>query len=201
MLDEPFVFTQRPALTVRAFCDELKKRKIDLFPNANDLEAFHRTGLVVPIYSIEYNPRAIRSRANLDGRHITQAQVRRALDATSTYGHELIGEREIGDLRLPAADGYVSWRTQLRSFANRPYRTQQYLYSHYQLLHAPMIAQLWPQLRGRLGKAQRLHLSDFVLKHHRTSSASIQRLIPILTPLEAMYLPDILENVSLPGFS
>ena len=89
VLDEPFVFTQRPALTVRAFCDELKKRRIDLFPNANELEAFHRAGLVIPIYSIEYNPRAIRSRANLDGRHITQAEVRRALDATSTYGSVL----------------------------------------------------------------------------------------------------------------
>lgn len=200
VLDEPFVFTQRPALTVRAFCDELKRRKIDLFPNANELEAFHRAGLVVPIYSIEYNPRAIRSRANLDGRHITQAEVRRALDATSTYGHDLIGEREIGDLRLPAADGYASWRTQRRSFAGRPYQTQQFLYSHYQLLLAPMLAQLWPQLRGRLGKAQRLRLSDFSLKHHRATAAGIERLVPMLTVLEAVYLPDIVENVSLPGF-
>ena len=28
VLDEPFAFTQRPALTVRAFCDELKKHNL-----------------------------------------------------------------------------------------------------------------------------------------------------------------------------
>lgn len=200
VLDEPFVFTQRPALTVRTFCDELKKRKIDMFPNANELEAFHRAGLVVPIYAIEYSPRVIRSRGQAEGRSLTKEHIRRALDATSTYGHDLVEERDIGDLRLPAANAYVPWRTQRGSFAGRPYQTQQYLYSHYQLLLAPMLAQLWPLLRGRLGKAQRLRLSDFLLKHHRATAAGIERLVPILTLLEAVYLPDILENVSMPGF-
>jgi hypothetical protein len=200
VLDEPFVFTQRPALTVRAFCDELKKRRIDMFPRANELEAFHRAGLVVPIYEIVADPRAMRARARARGRKVTQQQIRAGLDATSTYGHELIEERNVGDLRLPAADGYVPWRAQRRSFAGRPYQTRQYLYSHYQLLLAPMIAQLWPQLQGQLGKAQRLRVSDVALKHHRATATSIERLVPILTVVEAVYLPDIVENVSLPGF-
>lgn len=52
----PFVFTQRPVLTVHQFIEELHKRTPH-WPDEGQLEAFHRAGLLVPIYAIRADPR------------------------------------------------------------------------------------------------------------------------------------------------
>jgi hypothetical protein len=201
ILDEPFVFTQRPALTVEAFGKELRERNIITWPEPGQVEAFHRAGLLVPIYSIRCDPRLVQSRALAEGRKLSREDIRALIDYTRTYGYQLLGERTIGDLTSPAEEGYDSWRRQRRSFAGRPYRTRQYLYSHYQLLAVPMITELWPNLRGRLGGTWRLNLSDRWLEHYRTRAGWFARMVVPLTILEPVYLPEIVENASLPGLS
>lgn len=200
VLDEPFAFSQRAALTVDAFGKELRERKV-AWPEQGQLEAFHRAGLLVPIYSIRYDPRLIRSRARADGQRLSRDEIRHVLDFTNTYGYGLIGEREIGDLGSPAVDGYEPWRQQRRTFAGRPYCTRQYLYSYYQLLATPMIQELWPRLRGRPGASWRLGVSARWLEHYRARAAWLARLVHPLTILEPVYLPDIVESVSMPGFT
>lgn len=105
LLDEPFVFTQRAALTVDAFGKELRERKV-AWPEHGQLEAFHRAGLLVPIYSIRYDPQLGKARAKAEGRKISRDDMRGLLDFTNTYGYGLINEREVGDLGSPIADGY-----------------------------------------------------------------------------------------------
>lgn len=136
LLDEPFTFTQHRALTVERFGDELRCRKI-IWPEPGQLAAFHRLDLLVPIYSIVYDPAVVRARARADGRRFSRDDIRAILDYTSTYGQELVAERQVGDLLDPAEVGYTPWRSQLRRFAARPYRTRQYLYSYHQLLASP----------------------------------------------------------------
>lgn len=200
LLDEPFVFTQRPALTVSNFGSELRQRKV-AWPEDGQLEAFHRAGLLVPIYAIRYDPRLVRARTKAVGRHLSRDDIRGLLDFTNTYGEGLIGERDVGDLAIPGTEGYTSWRGQRRTFAGRPYRTRQYLYSHYQLLATPMLEELWPRLRGRRGNRWQLDLSDRWLELYRPRAEWHTRMIRPLTILEPVYLPDIFESVSLPGFT
>ncbi len=199
ILDEPFVFTQRAALPVHNFGEELRKRKV-AWPDEGQLEAFHCAGLLVPVYAISYSPALIRSRAKAEGRSLSRNDIRGLLDFVNTYGYGLIEERGVGDLRSPTADGYVPWRQQSRTFGGRPYRTQQYLYSYYQLLAAPMIERLWPLLRRRRGGIWRLQIPPRVLEHYQAEAAYYARLVRPLTLLEAVYLPNIVENVSMPGF-
>lgn len=199
VLDEPFVFTQRPALTVDAFGKELRERKIVSWPEAGQFEAFHRAGLLVPIYSIRYDARLMRERAAAEGRQLSRDDIRALLDFTNTFGYGLIGEREVGDLIAPASEGYMPWRRQRRSYAGRHYRTRQYLYSHYQLLATPMLEDLWPRLRGSRAGRWRLDLSERDLEFLKPRADWHSRLIRPLTLLEPVYLPDIFETVSMPG--
>lgn len=198
VLDEPFVFTQRQALTVDALTKELRERDV-AWPDRGQLEAFHRAGLLIPVYSITYSPALIRTRGKAEGRRFSRDDIRGSLDRTNTDGYGLINEREIGDLRVPAADGYVPWRRQQRTFAGRPYRTQQCLYSYYQLLAAPMIQRLWPQLRARRGGNWKLDLRPQMLNFARAEADYFAGLVRPLTILEAVYLPDIVESLSMPG--
>ena len=199
VLDEPFVFTQRPALTVDAFGKELRERNIVSWPEPGQLEAFHRAGLLVPMYSIRYDARLVRKRAAVEGQPLSRDDIRGFLDFTNTYGYGLIGEREVGDLLVPASEGYKPWRRQRRSFAGRAYQTRHYLYSYYQLLTTPMLEELWPRLRGSLGGRWRLDLSERELEFLRPRADWHSRLIRPLTILEPVYLPDILESLSMPG--
>lgn len=138
LLDEPFVFTQRPVLAVPQFIEELHKRT-PRWPDEGQLEAFHRAGLLVPIYAVRADPRDLRSRAKAEGRTISREEIQGMLEYTSTRGFELVEEREIGDLSSPVADGYDPWRSHWRSHRGMPYRSRRYLYSYYQLLATPMI--------------------------------------------------------------
>ena len=158
VLDEPFVFTQRVALTVSDFGKELRERKV-AWPDPGQLEAFHRAGLLVPIYAIRCDPRLVKERAKVAGRPLSRDDIRGLLDYTTTFGQGLIEELQIGDLTTPATEGYVPWRRQRGRFAGRPYRTRQYLYSRYQILATPMLQELWPRLQGRRGEVWKLDLS------------------------------------------
>lgn len=198
VLDEPFVFTQRQALTVDGLIRELRKRKVG-WADQGQIEAFHREGLLVPIYSVAYDPADVRSRAAADGRSLSKDDVRGFLDYITTDGFGLIEQRQLGDLRSPAADGYTPWRRQRRTFQGRPYQTQQYLYSYHHLLAVPMIERLWPRLQGHRGGRWKLKLHPYEVEFARHEAASFARLVRPLTVLEAVYLPEIVENLSMPG--
>lgn len=198
LLDEPFVFTQRPALTVSDFGKELRERKV-AWPDEGQLEAFHRAGLLVPMYSIRYDAHLVRERAAAQGRKLSHDDIRGLLDFTNTFGHGLIDEREVGDLMVPASEGYTPWRRQRRMFAGRQYQTRQYLYSPYQLLATPMLEELWPRLRGSRGGRWRLDLPERMLEFLKPRAEWHTRLIRALTILEPVYLPDIFESVSMPA--
>lgn len=198
LLDEPFVFTQRPVLTVHQFIDELHKRTPH-WPDEGQLEAFHRADLLVPIYAIRADPKDLRFRANAQARTISREEIQGMLEYTSTRGFELVEEREIGDLSSPVADGYEPWRNHRRSYRGMPYRSRRYLYSYYQLLATPTIEHLWPYLRGRVGEVQRLRLSGPALSLAQAASSWVARMVGPLTILEPVYLPEILEQAKAPG--
>lgn len=197
-LDEPFVFTQRQALTVDGLITELRKRKVG-WADRGQIEALHREGLFVPIYSIAYDPANVRTRAAAVGRQMSKDDVRAILEYTTTEGFGLIEERAVGDLRSPSADGYTPWRRERRTFQGRPYQTKQYLYSYHQLLAVPMIERLWPRLEGRRGGTWKLKLHPYELAFARPEASFFARLVRPLTVLEAVYLPEIVENLSMPG--
>lgn len=87
LLDEPFVFTQRPALTVSDFGKELRERKV-AWPDEGQLEAFHRAGLLVPMYSIRYDAHLVRERAAAQGRKLSHDDIRGLLDYLRRH-HEI----------------------------------------------------------------------------------------------------------------
>ncbi len=93
VLDEPFVFTQRPALTVETLRRELRERRVGGWPDSSQLEAFHRAGLLVPIYSIVCDAKLIRDRARAEGRQLTPHDIRGAVDHRRYQRLQLIEER------------------------------------------------------------------------------------------------------------
>jgi hypothetical protein len=197
LFDLPLSFSQRPALTPEQFSRATKNRGREL--RVEQLEALHRAGVLMPFYRIDYDARTLVTRASGAGQPIDAGHVETALGYSSTSGFELAAERAVGDLHDPADEAPVPWRA-TRTFRGSTYRRSRFLYSEYQLLALDDVSALPMRSRWRSGKAVSYRVTASDLETHWATSASLRlRSVAIaLAAVEAPYLPDIVESVSLP---
>lgn len=174
MPEWPYVFSQRHLLTPQDFCREAERRGCRLDPR--QLEAFHKAGVLVPLYQIG------------------PAQWR--IERVDGGGHsDLLSVREAGGLQDPRLAGYVPWsRFRGRTGPIRRY-TRYFLYSWYQLLAVPDLLRLQARLRPRPtplpGRRYNLRL-----RPGEGRELVNLDLIGLLTRLEPAFLPHIRLRLS-----
>jgi hypothetical protein len=170
----PYAFSQRHLLTASEFCREAERRGGRLDPR--QLEAFHRAGVLVPLYQI--------------------GPMQWRVDRVDGGGHrDLLRIRDAGGLQDPRVAGYVPWsRFRSRTGPIRRY-TRHFLYSWYQLLAVPDLVRLQSRLRPRPAP---LAGRRYELKLRPGESRELvgTDLIALLTRLEPAYLPQIRLRLS-----
>jgi hypothetical protein len=193
LLEEPFTFTQRRPLLTSDFLSE--GRKLGLALSAQELEAFHRVRLLIPLYRIRR-----------DGREIAAAH-RRGQDAyvlahwQPTSRRDLAAAANSDQLHDPAAEAFIARRRLRRTLGEWSYDTSVYLYGAHQLSSLPLLGEARPRLKlhrrgdqlvGRLGV-------DAVLGTAWRERAATERQIAIAaTLLEPIYHGRIFHQLSLP---
>jgi hypothetical protein len=172
----PYVFSQRSPLSPNGFIDAARERGVEL-DNAQ-LEAFHRAGLLVPIYEThDGEPRWERS---------------------AGQGHQDLQDLMAADqVWEPAASGFRSWTALYRRTPyGREFR-RVFSYSPYQLLGLREIVrfQHWLRPSPRPGGAK--HHSVMVPRWWPSPMPAVSpALVGLLTRLEPVFLPRIIEKIS-----
>ena len=178
LLTWPYVFSQRHLLNTQDFISEAERRgcRLDL----GQLEAFHRAGLLVPLYQIS------QSRAPFA-----------MVDVTGN--RELIRLRDSGELSDPRQTGYSPWGRYRRRVNHQMLYSRIYLYSYYQLLATPQLRSLQVHLRPRPTPIARPRYRLVPLFAPSGELVPMDR-IALLTRLEPIYLPNIRHRLAF-GFS
>ena len=198
-LDYPFVFTQRPLLTPEEFLKEGEQRWPELDTGSigmAQLEALHRDGVLLPVYRVEADLRAARRVAREEGSTLEDVLRRfRARDRLPDHMDE-------GTLFRPVHQPFRPWRTFKRPSEMGPVWTSIFLYSPYQLLALPVLKEYHRHLRPRRRKDEPFNVTfrfirPAVFSHGKQRLDAIQDLIPILSILEARYLPEVPDRTSI----
>lgn len=177
LLDLDLVFSQQSLLTVSRFQNECGRRGLSLADG--HLEAFHRPGILIPLYRLAKDVR--------------------------TDGDELRAARSAGRLHDPRAEPQRPWQRYRRTFGDYNFRSSEFLYSPYQLLLVQQLRSLLPRIRVRRLTQQdfrfRLKLPESVQPFVQPHVAHNAELVVVLTALETMYRPGIIGRISLPGYA
>ncbi len=175
LIDIPYAFAQRDLLSASEFADEAKKRGVDL--DLGQLEAFHRAGILIPLYA---------SRG-----------VRPPWKSSDASGHGSYRElRDAGDLVDPRKEGFRPWRRFRHLVDGYAEPTRSWLYSQYQLLALSELRDLQRYLH-RHGTAATE--ARYELRRPKSLGPLVERppldLIALFTWLEPIYLPRIVSRV------
>ena len=132
LLQLPYSFTQSPCLMPDEFLRAAADR--GLRATRDDLQALHRLRLLVPMFRVRRDGRAV---ANAARRHAVWA--RQAGRSHPTSRPDLIDAQERGALFDPLHEGFVAYRRMTKETYGIEYQASEYVYSHHQLLLVPMI--------------------------------------------------------------
>ena len=178
LIERPYVFSQRSPLVAREFVEHARARGHHL--DMAQLEAFHQSGTLVPLFvSLESIARVGRS----DERGDRQLQ-------------EL---RDGGKLIDPRDGAYRPWGYFHRRTAWATEATRSYWYSFYQLLALPDVDRLRQYLQPRPSARERRH-HELALPAWYPAPVGERPdlgLVGLLTRLEPMYLPYVIQRLSL----
>lgn len=200
LLSEPFTFTQQRPLQASGFLSEA--RNCGLRSSEQELEAFHRTRLLVPFYRFVRDGREIAAahRRGKNGRRRDDDAYRLAHWRPSSRA-DLLAADEADQLRDPAAEPFIARRRLKRRVDEWSYESSVYLYSHHQLSAVPFLRRVSPLL-----KLRRAH-GDLVgsLDVDRATAISLREQAKALretaiaaTLLEPAYYSRIFHRISLP---
>ncbi len=197
LFDLPLAFSQASLLPPDQFRRELERR--GLWPlSLGQLEELHRTGLLRPLFRVVRDVRAAKAAARREGRSPLDY-----LMFTPTTGWQLRPWAEAGELREVRPEPFRTWRSYRRALGEFTYSTSEFLYSPYQLLvDARRVRDLVRRMRGRQDASgsirYRLRLSTW---EQEAARAGDDRLVVLLSVLEARYRPAIVGHVALGGGS
>src|SRR5579875_616274 len=186
LLGLPFSFTQLPPLTATGFIAEARQRGVQLEPD--DLQAFHRLGLLVPMLRVQRDGRGIAAAARRGARG-----VRRVAHGAPDSREDLVYASQHGRLFDPTTERFVGRTRLTRTAYGITYQASDYLYSRHQLLAVPSLRQLRPFLSYQQPDARgaRCHPHAFWDLLIRSRLAMIASLIVPLSALDPLQYPDI----------
>jgi hypothetical protein len=189
LLGLPFSFTQLPPLTAREFIAAALKRGVQL--QTDDLQAFHRLRLLVPMVRVQRDGRAVASIARRGDRWS-----RHAGHGTPNTRDDLLEAHTHGRLFDPAAEPFVGRSRLSRTTYGVTYQASEYLYSHHQLLAAPTLRQLKTSLSYQQpdARAARVDTHAFWDLFLRPRLAAVAMLIVPLSALDPLQYPDIVMS-------
>ncbi len=187
LLKLPYSFTQLPPLTAQEFVDEARKRGVQL--QLDDLQAFHRLKLLVPMLRVRRDGRAVASIARRGDRWSRQAG-----RGKQNTREDLIEAHEHGRLFDPVSEPFIGRARLTRTAYGITYPSSEYLYAHHQLLTAPSLRQLKAFLSYQQPDARspRLHQHAFWDLFVRPRLSTIASLIVALSALDPLHYPDLI---------
>jgi hypothetical protein len=199
LLSEPFTFTQNRPLQASDFLSEA--RKCGLWITEQELDALHRTHLLVPLYRFVRDGRAIAAAHR-------RSQVGRRDDDAYYLAHwrpasreDLVAADAAGRLRDPAAEPFIARRRLRRQLAEWSYESSVYLYSRHQLSAVPFVRRVrgWLKLRGVRGDlVGGLDVDRATAAVVREQAEALRKAAIAATLLEPAYYSRIFGRLSLP---
>ena len=195
LLDLPFTFTQLPPLTADGFIREAKDRGARI--SQDQLEHLHRLRLLVPVFRVRRDTRAIAELALGDNEQRVWAWPVAHADPTSR--HDLLEARDRGQLFDPSTERFIARQSLQRTVGEVTYLASEYLYSQHQLLHLPTVRAALPHLRyaGRAKRLVRLDVHRFYRDSWRATSEATAVVATVLSGLEPIYYPRVVRTVNL----
>lgn len=141
LLAEPFTFTQFRPLLPRQFIGEA--RQCGVWLSDEELEAWHRVRLLVPLYRLARDGREIVAahRHGEDAYHLAHWQPTSRADLVDAHDH--------GRLYDASSEPFIARRRLKRQLGGRSYESSVYLYSRHQLAALQLLRQVRPQLNLR----------------------------------------------------
>jgi hypothetical protein len=192
LLDEPFTFSQQRPLEPRQFIDEAQT--CGIWMSEQELEAWHRVRLLVPLYRLARDGRAIASayRRGEDAYYLAHWH--------PTSRADLIEAHANARLHDPAAETFIARRRLKRRLDEWSYESSVYLYSRHQLTALPFLRRVRPQLELKQAKSDivaRL-VNHGSVKILRGRAAHLRDAAIAATLLEPAYHSRIYQRLSLP---
>ena len=186
LLKLPYSFTQLPPLTSQEFIDAARNRGGQL--QVDDLQAFHRLKLLVPLLRVQRDGRAVASLARRRDRWSPHAG-----RAKPNTRDDLIEAHQNDRLCDPVSEPFVGRSRLARTAYGVTYQSSEYLYSHHQLLTVPTLRQLKVFLSYQQpdARAPHLHQRAFWDLFVRPRLSTIASLIIALSALDPLHYPDL----------
>jgi hypothetical protein len=198
LLDLPFTFTQLRPLTADAFRDAARDR--GLLVSEQELEALHRTRLLIPFFRVRRDTREIARlalRNEGDAIHLAHWQ--------PTSRTDLLAARESGSLRDPFLEPFIARHRLKRQLSDgRSYDASVYLYSPHQLIAIPQVEHLrawrWLILKRQRGQiVGDLNVSKEMASDLQGQARHWRDISIALTALEPIHYSRITGSLRLPG--
>lgn len=192
LLDLPYSFAQLRPCMPREFEREAGERGVQ-FPDGA-LEALHRARILVPLYRVIRNNRAIASR--MPASHEFDVLARRY----PTDRYTLVRSRECGWLRDPAGERFISRRSRRRVVGLEVYEASVYLYSPHQRIALELVKNVLHAIEYRGSGATReatVAAPRDGIREWRRHGERFRELAIALSALEPLYYPEAAQRISL----
>ena len=200
LLSEPFTFTQYRPLQASDFLSEA--RNCGLWIGEQELEALHRTRLLVPFYRFVRDGREIAAayRRNKSKTH-RRDEAYHLAHWGPTSRADLLEAEAAGQLRDPSNEPFIARRRLKRELDEWSYESSVYLYSRHQLTAIPFVQRVrpWVQLRKtRNDLIGRLEVDRVSAISIHEQAETLREAAIAATLLEPAYYSRIFHRISLP---
>lgn len=193
----PYAFTQVRPLLPNGFAREARARGFSAAEQ--QLEALHRLRLLVPLFRVERDGRAIALAARR-GQPDEPAWALAHWQPTSR--DDLLEARSLGRLHDPAHEHFIARRRLRRTIGELSYDSSVYLYSPHQLIALPLNR----QARSHLGFTRRrgdlvasLDVDPWLVARWREVAQRFRDIVVAVSALEPIYYPSVVGRLSLPS--
>jgi hypothetical protein len=200
LLSEPFTFTQYRPLQASDFLSEA--RKCGLWISEQELEAFHRTRLLLPFFRFVRDGREIAAAHRRDqGRKLRSEDAYHLAHWRPSSRADLLAADAAGQLRDPKAEPFIARRRLKRRVDEWSYESSVYLYSRHQLTAVPFLRRVRPLLTLRRMRGDLVGILEVdratAISLHEQAEALWEAAIAA-TLLEPAYYSRIFHRISLP---
>jgi len=194
VLSRPYVLSQRPLLTEKQFMDESSKRGLRLF-HSGQLANLHKDQLLVPLFRFDRPTRRLR------------AEARRAEDwrrwailnwPAPVYANSVTDRLDDGTLVLARTQTSRGWSNRERMEGDVGFLAREFVFSAYQLL---TLHRLRDALESKLALRAGAHPPEWtagVIAAARGASLQNDATVALLTALEPIYFPLIMQRLTMP---
>jgi hypothetical protein len=188
----PLVFSQAPLLTADQFKRELDRR--GLWPvHVAELEELHRRRLLLPLFRLVRDVRGAKAEARREGRSPLDYLLH-----TPTAGWQLRPFANAGHLKEARSEPFRRWRSYRRALGEFSFDSSEFLYSRYHLLISTQrVRDLLHRMRARRDSSGSVGYHLRLFPWEETTRDGDDRLVVMLSALEARYRPAIVGRVAL----